>query len=71
MLVGFDPGDLDFEEEVLEVESRHNLAIAVTGQVSDRGHRLVRLVGEPNAVLSALQDGWLMSFDEAQRAIEQ
>jgi hypothetical protein len=70
-LLGFNPGDLGLEETIAEIESAGELWIAVTGQVDAMGSRLVRLVGEPNAVLTALQDGWGMTPDQARAAIEQ
>jgi len=70
-LVTYDAGDHSLAESIADFESDGRVWVAVTGTI-DPVSRLpfVRLVGEPEAVLTALQDGWDLSYDEVLDLLE-
>lgn len=62
---------LEFDSEVQALEEDGRLVVAATSRVAPDGSPLIRLVGEADALLSVLQDGWFMTYDEAIAYLEQ
>lgn len=70
-LITYDAGDNDLADSIAEFESDGRVWVAVTRDVDPmNGLPIVRLVGEPEALLAVLQDGWSLSYDEAVDQLE-
>lgn len=71
VLVGWNAGDHPLEDDIAAFERRTNgrVVVARTGYVRD-GLPMVRLVGEPRDLLTALQECWVMTKDEAATLLE-
>lgn len=65
-LITYDAGDFTLAESIADFESDGQVWVAVTRDVDPfNGLPIVRLVGEPDALLAVLQDGWNLTYDEA------
>lgn len=63
--------ELELADEIDVLELGGQVVVATTSRVAPDGSPLIRLVGEAQALVGVLQDGWFMTYDEAVAYLEQ